>query len=86
MSYRQGSNSTLIKGMHILPFTVSPLTINFIAEISALLERYVMALENEDGLRLHKANRIKTINSSLDIEGNTLSEDEVADIINGKKS
>lgn len=33
---------------------------------------------------LRKANRIKTIHSSLAIEGNTLSEDEVRDIINGK--
>ena len=31
-----------------------------------------------------KANCIKTIHSSLAIEGNTLSEDEVRDIINGK--
>ncbi len=70
--------------MQAPPFTVSPLAINLIAEISALLERYAIALENEDGLRLRKANRIKTIHSSLAIEGNTLSEDEVADIINGK--
>lgn len=70
--------------MQAPPFIVSPLAINLIAEISALLERYAIALENEDGLRLRKANRIKTIHSSLAIEGNTLSEDEVADIINGK--
>ena len=70
--------------MQTPPFIVSPLAINLIAEISALLERYAIALENEDGLRLRKANRIKTIHSSLAIEGNTLSEDEVADIINGK--
>lgn len=35
-------------------------------------------------MRLRKANRIKTIHSSLAIEGNTLSEDEVSDIVNGK--
>ncbi len=33
---------------------------------------------------LRKANRVKTIHSSLAIEGNTLSEGQVADIINGK--
>lgn len=70
--------------MQASPFIVSTLAINLIVEISALLERYAIALENEDGLRLRKANRIKTIHSSLAIEGNTLSEDEVADIVNGK--
>lgn len=66
-------------------FNVSAEAINLIAEISALLERHNIALEGEQGLKLRKANRIKTIHSSLAIEGNTLSEDEVRDIINGKK-
>ena len=70
--------------MQAPPFTISPTAINLIAEISALLERYAIALDNEDRLRLRKVNRIKTIHSSLAIEGNMLSEDEVADIINGK--
>ena len=70
--------------MYIPPFTVSADAINLIAEISAQIERYAIRLEQEDGLRLRKANRIKTIHSSLAIEGNTLSEDEVRDIIDGK--
>jgi len=69
---------------YIPPFTVSAEAINLIAEISAQIERYAIRLEQEDGLRLRKANRIKTIHSSLAIEGNTLSEDEVRDIIDGK--
>ncbi|MBP3537341.1 MAG: Fic family protein [Muribaculaceae bacterium] len=67
------------------PFNVSADAINRIAEISALLERHSIAPEGELGLKLRKANRIKTIHSSLAIEGNTLSEDEVKDIINGKQ-
>lgn len=67
------------------PFIVSADAINHIAEISALLERHNIALEGEHGLKLRKANRIKTIHSSLAIEGNTLTEDEVRDIINGKQ-
>ncbi len=67
------------------PFNISAEAINRIAEISALLERHNIALEGEHGLKLRKANRIKTIYSSLAIEGNTLSEDEVRDIINGKQ-
>ncbi len=69
---------------YIPPFTVSAEAINLIAEISGQIERYAIRLEQEDGLRLRKANRIKTIHSSLAIEGNTLSEDEVRDIIDGK--
>ena len=69
---------------YVPPFTVSVEAINLIAEISAQIERYAIRLEQEDGLRLRKANRIKTIHSSLAIEGNTLSENEVRDIIDGK--
>lgn len=70
---------------YIPPFTVSPEAINLIAEISAQIERYAIRLEQTDGLRLRKANRIKTIHSSLAIEGNELSEGQVADIIDGKQ-
>ncbi len=55
-----------------------------IADISALIERYAIRLEQVDALHLRKANRIRTIHSSLAIEGNTLTEDEVRDILNGK--
>ena len=67
------------------PFNISAEAINMVAEISVLLERHNIALKDEPGLKLRKANRIKTIHSSLAIEGNTLSEDEVRDIINGKQ-
>ena len=70
--------------MYIPPFTISADAINLIAEISGQIERYAIRLEQEDGLRLRKVNRIKTIHSSLAIEGNTLSEDQVRDIIDGK--
>lgn len=56
-----------------------------IAEISALIERYAIRLEQHDALKLRKANKIKTIQSSLAIEGNTLSEGQVTDILDGKK-
>ena len=69
---------------YIPPFVVSPEAINLIAEISGQIERYAIRLEREDSLHLRKANRIKTIHSSLAIEGNTLTEDEVSDILDGK--
>jgi len=50
---------------YIPPFTISAEAINMIAEISAQIERYAIRLEQEDGLRLRKANRIKTIHSQM---------------------
>lgn len=70
--------------MYIPPFTISTNAINLIAEVSAQIERYAIRLEQSDGLRLRKANRVRTIHSSLAIEGNMLSENEVKDIIDGK--
>ena len=70
--------------MYIPPFNISSDAINMIADISRLIERYAIRMEQEDALLLRKANRIKTIHSSLAIEGNTLSEEQVKDILNGK--
>lgn len=70
--------------MYIPPFTISSTAIKNVAEISAQMERFAISLEQSDGLRLRKANRIKTIHSSLAIEGNKLSEGQVADILDGK--
>ena len=54
------------------------------ADIAAQMERFAIRMEQGDALRLRKANRIKTIHSSLAIEGNHLRESEVADILDGK--
>lgn len=71
--------------MYKPPFTASAKAINLIAQISSQLERYAIRMEQEDTLRLRRANRIKTIHSSLAIEGNTLSEGEVQAVLEGKK-
>ena len=70
--------------MYKPPFTVSPKAINLIANISSQIERYSIKMEQDDTLRLRRANRIKTIHSSLAIEGNTLSEGEVKAVLEGK--
>ena len=70
--------------MYKPPFTVSPKAINLIASISSQIERYAIKMEQDDTLRLRRANRIKTIHSSLAIEGNTLSEGEVQAVLEGK--
>ena len=66
------------------PFTLSARAVGMIADISAQMERFAIRMEQSDALTLRRANRIKTIHSSLAIEGNTLLESEVADIIDGK--
>ncbi len=70
--------------MYTPPFTVSAKAINLIAEIAAQIERYSIRMEKNDSLRLRKANRVKTVHSSLAIEGNTLSEGDVTAILEGK--
>lgn len=66
------------------PFTLSTKAISMIADISALAERFAIHFE-KNALKLRKVNRIKTIYSSLAIEGNKLSESQVEDILDGKK-
>ena len=70
--------------MYTPPFTISAKAINLIAEISAQLERYVIRMEQADGIRLRKINRMKTIHGTLAIEGNTLTEEQVTALLNGK--
>ena len=69
---------------YIPPFTISTKAINLIAEISGQIERYAIHLEQEDTLLLRKVNRIKTIQGSLAIEGNRLTEGQITDIVDGK--
>ena len=66
-------------------FTVSAAAISMVAEISALIERYTITQEASESLKLRRANKIKTIQSSLAIEGNTLSVKQVTDILDGKR-
>ena len=71
--------------MYQPPFKLNSEIVNLVAQISALVERFVVRLEQTDGLKLRKINKIKSIHSSLAIEGNSLSEEVVSDIINGKR-
>lgn len=66
------------------PFSLSARAVGLVADIAAQMERFAIRMEQNDALRLRKANRIKTIHSSLAIEGNHLLESEVADILDGK--
>lgn len=66
------------------PFTLSAKAVGRVADIAAQMERFAIRMEQSDAFTLRRANRIKTIHSSLAIEGNHLLESEVADILDGK--
>ncbi len=67
------------------PFTISDKTINLISEISEMITRITLGSKIDLNPRLRKENRIKTIHASLAIENNTLTLDQVTDIIKGKR-
>ena len=66
------------------PYTITSKIIHLIAQISENIGRLTVLEEIQDSLKLRKANRIRTIQGSLAIEGNTLSEEQITAILNGK--
>ncbi|NAR60983.1 Fic family protein [Acinetobacter haemolyticus] len=66
------------------PYKINSKIIHLIAQISEALGRLTVLAQIQDELKLRKANRIRTIQGSLAIEGNTLSEEQITAILNGK--
>ncbi len=66
------------------PYTITSKIIHLVAQISESIGRLTALTQIQDGLKLRKANRIRTIQGSLAIEGNTLSEEQITAILNGK--
>lgn len=66
------------------PYKISSKIIHLISQISEALGRLTVLVQIQDELKLRKANRIRTIQGSLAIEGNTLSEEQITAILNGK--
>jgi len=66
------------------PFTITPRIIDLIGQISEGVGRLSVNTESEQALRLRRVNRIRTIHGSLAIEGNTLSEDQITALLEGK--
>ena len=67
------------------PFKLTSEILNFVYEIGELVGKISAEKEFEKNLTLRKENRIKTIYSSLAIEQNTLTLEQVTDVINGKR-
>ncbi|MCH7305261.1 Fic family protein [Acinetobacter sp. NIPH1876] len=65
-------------------YKINSKIIHLIAQISEALGRLTALAQIQDELKLRKANRIRTIQGSLAIEGNTLSEEQITAILNGK--
>ena len=65
------------------PYAITPQILDLVARIGEAIGRLDESAIRAD-LRLRRANRIRTIQGSLAIEGNTLSEDEITAILEGR--
>ncbi|HHJ81200.1 MAG TPA: winged helix-turn-helix transcriptional regulator [Candidatus Tenderia electrophaga] len=66
------------------PFSINTEILNLVAEISQQVGRLDAGILNASP-QLRKQNRIKTITGTLAIEGNTLTEEQVTAIVDGKR-
>lgn len=68
-----------------LPYQITPEIIKLIASVSEKLGQINAKFLDKPSPKLRKENRIKTIHSSLSIEGNTLSEEQITALIENKR-
>ena len=66
------------------PFTITNSMLSYVAAISEKIGRITIISDMETKPHLRKNNRIRSIHSSLKIEANSLSVEQVRDVINGK--
>jgi hypothetical protein len=57
------------------PCTLTPAILRLVAEVAEAIGRLSVQAETDQGRRLRRIHRIRTIQGSLAIEGNTLSEE-----------
>lgn len=69
---------------YIPPYTISDRMLELVSSISEKLGRITIHKELESKPHLRRNNRIRSIHSSLKIEANPLSLNEVRDVINGR--
>lgn len=74
------SNDTIMKP----PYRITPTILSYIASISEKIGEVRTAYLNIPQTELRRENRIKTIQASLEIEGNTLSVDQVTALLENK--
>lgn len=67
------------------PFTITPSILRMVGDISEATGRIAARAESALDLRLRRINRIRTIQGSLAIEGNTLNQEQITAILDGKR-
>ncbi len=66
------------------PYTITEKAADYLAKIVETVTRLEFGTEFKRDIRLHRENRLRTIHSSLAIEGNTLTLGEVTAVVEGK--
>ncbi len=66
------------------PYAITSAIVSLIAEISEKLGQLSALKTQENSLYLRRINRIRTIQGSLAIEGNTLTEAQITAVLDGK--
>ena len=66
------------------PYTITEKAADYLAKIVESVLRLEFGTDFNRDIKLHRENRIRTVHSSLAIEGNALSLAEVTDVLNGK--
>ena len=69
---------------YIPPYHITDKILSFVAEISEKIGKITERTNLDSKPHLRKNNKIKSVHSSLAIEANSLSLDEVRDVINGR--
>ena len=67
------------------PYEITPKIVQLITSISEKIGEINATYLNRPSPKLRKQNRIKTIHSSLKIEGNSLTEDQVNALLDKKR-
>jgi Fic family protein len=75
------SNDTIMKP----PYDITPTLLKLVTSISEKLGAVHANYLNKQTPQLRKQNRIKTIHSSLQIEGNTLTEEQITALVENKR-
>lgn len=68
---------------YVPPYKITPKITTLIEQIGEVLGTLSVSVDSDD-LRLRRIHRIQTIHGSLAIEGNTLTEEQISTILDGK--
>lgn len=67
------------------PFSITPKMLSLVSQIERMIGRVEGLRQPKPQPHLRKSNRVKTLHGSLAIEGNTLDEEQITALLDGKK-